>query len=424
MAWLEGWTYRRAITVTAGSNGMPANYQVKVVVDTASLISAGKMRSDGGDIRFTKSDGVTLLSYWIESGINTTSTVIWVKDPDALSANASHTIYMYYGNPNATSQANGDAVFELFDDFNDNSINTSKWEVKRGGGSSTVYEQNQEIEVYSDGTYRAYLKSIQSFSAPYRLVVYGKKNENIEIAFHWDGVIGTYYYLPANGYTYRYIAWETTKVFRLEKWVSSSTTNLGDYTYTLDTAWYRYEIILKPSGTTITAKIDTTTTHTSTDTTRTSGYIGLTGREKLGTGAGYVSYYDNLFVTKYVDPEPTITVGSEAVYYTLSLTENLGLLDTIPKQVSLLKTELLGLTDAPSKQVSIFKYEGLGLSDTLEYLKAKFVELIERLGLSDSFTRKQEAYRTFTERLGLSDSYSRTFAGYRTLHFQFLFGFK
>ncbi|MGC9079822.1 MAG: DUF2341 domain-containing protein [Nanopusillaceae archaeon] len=110
-AWLEGWQYRRQITInnTLNSNSL-TDYQVLITLDTASLISAGKMRSDCGDIRFTDSVGITLLNYWIESGCNTTNTRIWVKVP-FIPANGYQTIYIYYGNSSATSQSNVSNTF-------------------------------------------------------------------------------------------------------------------------------------------------------------------------------------------------------------------------------------------------------------------------------------------------------------------------
>ncbi|MEM5828143.1 MAG: DUF2341 domain-containing protein, partial [Candidatus Aenigmatarchaeota archaeon] len=70
--WLSGWQYRIPITInnTLNSNNL-IDYQVLVTLNVADLISQGKMRSDFGDIRFTDSDGTTLLNYWIEplSGI-------------------------------------------------------------------------------------------------------------------------------------------------------------------------------------------------------------------------------------------------------------------------------------------------------------------------------------------------------------------
>jgi len=60
--------YKKPITIdnTQNSNTL-TNYQVLVTLDTQSLISQGKMRSDCGDIRFTDSDGSTLLNYLIEN---------------------------------------------------------------------------------------------------------------------------------------------------------------------------------------------------------------------------------------------------------------------------------------------------------------------------------------------------------------------
>ena len=101
----EGWKYYKIVTYNNSLNTNLNDYSILVILDTASLISAGEMRSDCGDIRFTDSDGTTLLNYWIESGCNTPNTKIWVKVPN-IPANSIKTIYLYYGNPNAESQSN------------------------------------------------------------------------------------------------------------------------------------------------------------------------------------------------------------------------------------------------------------------------------------------------------------------------------
>jgi len=125
--WLEGWRYRRAVTINNRATATLTGYQVRVVLDTASIIAGGKMRSDCGDIRFTDSDGTTLLPYWIEPGTcNTPSTVIWVRVPQ-IPAGSLKTIYVYYGNPSATSASNPQNVFTLFDDFSGTSLDSSKW---------------------------------------------------------------------------------------------------------------------------------------------------------------------------------------------------------------------------------------------------------------------------------------------------------
>jgi hypothetical protein len=125
-----GFKYRKPITITNSGSSDLTNYQISITLDTASLISAGKMRSDCDDIRFVDSDRVTNLNYWIESGCNTASTKIWVKVPSI--PRGSKIIYVYYGKPDAVSESNGDATFDFFDDFLGTNLNTGKWYVSSG----------------------------------------------------------------------------------------------------------------------------------------------------------------------------------------------------------------------------------------------------------------------------------------------------
>jgi hypothetical protein len=125
------------------------DYQVLVNLDTASLISQGKMRSDCGDIRFTDSDGSTLLNYWIESGCNTANTRIWVKVP-SIPASSTKTIYVYYGNSSANSLSNYSATMFYIDWTKDknrtaiftNAINYGTiyyWYVYQSGIADKIY---------------------------------------------------------------------------------------------------------------------------------------------------------------------------------------------------------------------------------------------------------------------------------------------
>ncbi len=100
-AWVDSnWLYRRTVAVENTGGGV-SNEDVLVTVDTASLISAGKMRSNCEDFRFTDSDDGTYLSYWIEDDCNTSSTKIWVRIPSLPSGGKN--IYMYYGNSAASA---------------------------------------------------------------------------------------------------------------------------------------------------------------------------------------------------------------------------------------------------------------------------------------------------------------------------------
>jgi alpha-tubulin suppressor-like RCC1 family protein len=111
-AWYSSnWQYRRDVEVENDSGLGRSDEDVLVIVDTSSLITAGKMQSSCNDIRFVDSDDSTLLSYWIEDGCNTTSTQIWVRIP--LLPVGGKTIYLYYGNAGASSASmvwNGNVV--------------------------------------------------------------------------------------------------------------------------------------------------------------------------------------------------------------------------------------------------------------------------------------------------------------------------
>ena len=140
------WAYRCEVIIRERSGHDLHNYQVLVVVDTQSLIEQGKMRPDGGDIRFTDADG-NLLAYWVEPGtINTPATRIWVLVP-YLPANSEEIIYMYYGNPDARSLSDFEAVFpsNAFED------GVSGWSYVDWSASVGVVMEGEEVVLARGG---------------------------------------------------------------------------------------------------------------------------------------------------------------------------------------------------------------------------------------------------------------------------------
>jgi len=126
-SWYDAnYNYRRPISVTNNIGSSLTDFQVKLSIDTSTLIGASKMNNDCSDIRFTDEDKTTSLNYFIQSGCNTTSTVIWVKVP-SLPASTSKDIYMYYGYSSATAATNGDNTFDFFDDFTGTTLDSTKW---------------------------------------------------------------------------------------------------------------------------------------------------------------------------------------------------------------------------------------------------------------------------------------------------------
>ena len=79
-----------------------------------------KVRGDYADVRFMDATGTIEYDYW-----QNYDGVFYVKIPKLAPGN--NTIYMYYGNPNASPSSNGDDTFVFFDDFSGHVIDKSKW---------------------------------------------------------------------------------------------------------------------------------------------------------------------------------------------------------------------------------------------------------------------------------------------------------
>jgi len=96
------WEYRKAITVdNTISADVLTDYQILVTLSSANFDYA-KANANGSDLRFTDSDELTEISYWIEDWNTAGDSKIWVKVP-AVSALSTATVYLYYGNANATT---------------------------------------------------------------------------------------------------------------------------------------------------------------------------------------------------------------------------------------------------------------------------------------------------------------------------------
>jgi len=113
-----GWLYEKPFAVTNSSPQLILNYTMAVTVNTQALISAHKMQDSGQDIRFgTPCDGTRMFNYFIDSGINTATTLIYVTI-DSLKPNSTRTIYMFYGNPDTTAASNYSALDGPYTMFN------------------------------------------------------------------------------------------------------------------------------------------------------------------------------------------------------------------------------------------------------------------------------------------------------------------
>jgi len=128
----SGWAYRRLFTINGSSDGAQTNYQMALRIYRSSGIdgpgalgsfTAGKVylsnkcEADYDDIRITKSDGTTLLDYWIEESDSSDAT-IWIEVDSIQAYPDEFSGYIYYGKADAAAVSNSDNTFPFVDEFN------------------------------------------------------------------------------------------------------------------------------------------------------------------------------------------------------------------------------------------------------------------------------------------------------------------
>lgn len=123
MAWLTGWTYRKAINIDASSDGTLTNYQKKITVNYGSGSDSGlnvycgsNCETDFDDIRFTSSDGDTVLDHYLVQKTDSDKAVFFVE-LDTVNSSIGFDGYIYYGNVSATQTSSGSNTFNSFEDF-------------------------------------------------------------------------------------------------------------------------------------------------------------------------------------------------------------------------------------------------------------------------------------------------------------------
>jgi hypothetical protein len=151
------WNYREEIGITNTLDTL-TDFQVEVILDTASMISSGELQTECQDLRFTNSSG-SQLDYWIESGCNTDSTHVWVEVDELL--NGSNTVYMYYSNPTAQTATSGIDTFMLFESFD---TLPEDWTAESSPSTSWEVIDGVLVSTKINNDYSSYTKDDSDFS--------------------------------------------------------------------------------------------------------------------------------------------------------------------------------------------------------------------------------------------------------------------
>ncbi len=131
--------HRRTITVDNTNNpDTLTNYQVFVNITYDS-----SMQPDFDDLRFTWYDDTSgqevSVDYWLDKYVDSEYALIWVEVP-SIRGLGQETLYMYYGDPDATSASNGEETFVFFDGFStDTTANYQLWSPIHGSGNPNEF---------------------------------------------------------------------------------------------------------------------------------------------------------------------------------------------------------------------------------------------------------------------------------------------
>ncbi|MCS7125229.1 MAG: DUF2341 domain-containing protein [Candidatus Bathyarchaeota archaeon] len=263
------------------------DYQIKITIVNGTGASQGNIhhttyisRSDFGDVRFTWYNSTSKqeqpIPYWCETIYNGKNATFWVKIPAIPASPRTATIYIYYGKNDAETQSNGDSTFIFFDDFDDEAINQNKWtninDAVESGGSLRG----------NGGTRKVWMQTLQTFQAPIAVVF--KMRGEVLGDFDSGIQVGNLYFISDRG---------TSNPIIGTGWVFPSG-SAGDVV-----SWHIYEARILASSQVfydLTANRYATAAYS-----YEAGSLYLIGDSN---SANRDTFYDYIFVRRYIDPEP------------------------------------------------------------------------------------------------------------------------
>jgi len=226
---------------------------------------------------------------------------------------------MWYGNPSVTSSSNGDAVFEFFDDFENNDL--SDWTTIYGtssifGGVLLVDPTSSNCKTYHRPNGDPYLfqcaeiRKSYSYSGPLA-VSFMFRFDYLQNGVNDGGTYFKFIFQDWGTYWSALLGGDNEppdKCFRLDKRVAGRDYPkvFGDPDIIGDTGWHRVDIFRDQDG---------------------NWKLYRDGNYILGGNDAWLpstttaidiqlknappTYFDNIYIRKYVSPEPTITFSQE-----------------------------------------------------------------------------------------------------------------
>ena len=313
VGWWNGcYQYRQQVTVRTAGSGVNEAYSAFIIFNHRGLVSSGKSRSDGGDIRILWNSG----SNWYEldrvvgnnSSWNRSNTVVFFQLAAGMGAYSSNSnYYLYYGCSSASNPPDDpNNVYWYFNNFNtDNALNGwTQRDVEDVGDWRVI---NGHLELESSGRQADQLPNIN-----HKLVLTGRPViQNLLVKFEFlmrdDDLIAVGLCSNDNSPTGFYVGYSKDRWFdddgvpdRTGYWSGATNTGYSPTNLNLDTvyrttvAWTSNRIANSFNG---------------------MSYLWNTGP----SSANYFCFaansmdaaLDDLIIRNFVNPEPVLSLGGE-----------------------------------------------------------------------------------------------------------------
>ncbi len=253
---------------------------------------------DPSKMEFYDEDQTTLLNHYVELWDNANyNAKIWIKIP-TIPGGQSKTIYLKY-NPDRTQDISDPYnVFEYFEDWETGQIDPNKYTIIRGTPEATQLNPYEGLYSWEDD-YQSDTRTNIVFQNDIRIICYAQAvHRNFILKFHFQDLDNNYHIF------YRVI----TPIIEIRKRVNATNYTLATQSYSsLPTSYVRLEIY-RFSNSIRVIVIDPSTNNilfdnTVSDSTFKSGYLCY-GCFNL---TGEIARYDYTYITKYTEPEPTVS---------------------------------------------------------------------------------------------------------------------
>jgi len=300
----QGNTYLYRIPVNIFTQIEISNYQFGIILELDNF-NYNRAQFEGEDIRAVIENKGKLfeLSYWIEEWNPEGTSKLWVKLPQMKETTK---IYLYYGNFEVNSKSNEKDVFEFFDDFSD----LKEWSVYGNEPVLTNLRGKSVIEMkgWSEIAHPLKLSDSNYAFESRSTLIFGMEAYSPFFGFNGSDRRGD----EDNAYQFGYNVWAGKYLdnIRVFKDKSQKIIVNGDPAYAKRSSWTHTKFMsykgtlrqIVQEAATGEQKITTQETIWKNNTPQEVGII-------VSSGARYA--IDWLFVRKYLEPEPTFSLGDE-----------------------------------------------------------------------------------------------------------------